>query len=155
MAESSARSGVDGSIASKPATRITAAVLGNALEFYDFTVYAAFAVFIGRAFFPTHNPYASVMLSVATFGVGFVTRPLGRNDTMLATAAALTFVAALIAAIATLYATVLPALPKIRAALAGTGATPVLPPLPARRASVMRVTARPAAGQAVRWRAAA
>jgi MFS family permease len=60
-----------------PAKRITAAVLGNALEFYDFTVFAAFAVFIGHAFFPTHNPYASVMLSVATFGVGFVTRPLG------------------------------------------------------------------------------
>jgi MFS family permease len=65
--------------ANAPSTtrRITAAILGNALEFYDFTVFAAFAVFIGRAFFPTHNPYASVMLSVATFGVGFVTRPLG------------------------------------------------------------------------------
>jgi MFS family permease len=57
--------------------QVTAAVLGNALEFYDFTVYGAFAVFIGRAFFPTGNPYASLMLSVATFGIGFVTRPLG------------------------------------------------------------------------------
>ena len=57
--------------------RVVAAILGNALEFYDFTVYAAFAAMIGRAFFPASNPNLSLLLSVATFGVGFVARPLG------------------------------------------------------------------------------
>ncbi len=57
--------------------QITAAVIGNALEFYDFTVYAVFAVDIGKAFFPGHNAFASLMLSLATFGAGFVTRPIG------------------------------------------------------------------------------
>jgi predicted MFS family arabinose efflux permease len=56
---------------------VAAAVIGNALEFYDFAVYAAYAVYIGRAFFPTDNHYTSLLLSVATFGVGFFTRPLG------------------------------------------------------------------------------
>ncbi len=56
---------------------VLAVVLGNALEFYDFGVYAAFAVMIGKAFFPATDPYISLLLSVATFGVGFVSRPLG------------------------------------------------------------------------------
>jgi len=56
---------------------IAAAVIGNALEFYDFTTYAFFAVMIGKAFFPTHDGWISLLLSVATFAVGFVTRPLG------------------------------------------------------------------------------
>jgi MFS family permease len=47
------------------------------LEFYDFTTYAFFAVMIGRVFFPTHDPFVSLLLSVAAFGVGFLTRPLG------------------------------------------------------------------------------
>jgi len=57
--------------------RVGAAILGNALEFYDFTVYAAFAVFLAKAFFPADNPNVSLLLTVATFGVGFVARPLG------------------------------------------------------------------------------
>src|ERR1700735_3958803 len=56
---------------------IVAAVIGNWLEFFDFTVYSFFAVLIGRLFFPASNPTTSLMLSVATFAVGFVTRPLG------------------------------------------------------------------------------
>jgi MFS family permease len=59
------------------AMRVGAAILGNALEFYDFTVYAAFAVWLAKAFFPAANPSTSLLLSVATFGVGFVARPLG------------------------------------------------------------------------------
>lgn len=57
--------------------RVSAAILGNALEFYDFTVYAAFATWLAKAFFPTENPTTGLLLSVATFGVGFVARPLG------------------------------------------------------------------------------
>jgi len=60
-----------------PVTRVIAAIMGNALEFYDFTVYAAFAAMIGRAFFPATNPQIGLLLSVATFGVGFFARPLG------------------------------------------------------------------------------
>ena len=56
---------------------VAAAVFGNMLEFYDFTVYAFFAVWIGKAFFPTQDAFSSLLLSVATFGVGFFTRPLG------------------------------------------------------------------------------
>ncbi len=56
---------------------VLACVLGNALEFYDFTTYAFFAVAVGGAFFPAHDPVVSLLISVATFGVGFVTRPLG------------------------------------------------------------------------------
>lgn len=56
---------------------VVAAVVCNALEFYDFTTYAFFAVMIGKAFFVADNPFTSLLLSVATFGVGFVTRPIG------------------------------------------------------------------------------
>lgn len=56
---------------------IAAATIGNALEFYDFVTYAFFSIQIGRAFFPTQSAYSSLMLSLATFGAGFVTRPIG------------------------------------------------------------------------------
>ncbi len=56
---------------------IVAATVGNALEFYDFFIYGLFAVQIGEAFFPASNAYVSLMLSLATFGVGFLSRPLG------------------------------------------------------------------------------
>ena len=55
----------------------SAATFGNALEFYDFIVFALFAVQIGRAFFPSSSEYSSLMFSLATFGAGFITRPLG------------------------------------------------------------------------------
>jgi MFS transporter, MHS family, citrate/tricarballylate:H+ symporter len=58
-------------------TAILGATVGNMLEFYDFITYSFFAVQIGRTFFPSHSPYASLMLSLATFGIGFVTRPIG------------------------------------------------------------------------------
>lgn len=50
---------------------------GNFLEQYDFFVYGYYASYIGRAFFPNSSPAASLMLSLATFGVGFLMRPLG------------------------------------------------------------------------------
>lgn len=56
---------------------VAAAVAGNALEFYDFVTYTFFAVQIGHVFFPTHSAYGSLMLSLGTFGVGFVMRPVG------------------------------------------------------------------------------
>ncbi len=50
---------------------------GNFLEQYDFFVYGYYATFIAKVFFPGSSPVASLMLSLATFGVGFLMRPLG------------------------------------------------------------------------------
>ena len=54
-----------------------AATLGNGLEFFDFTIYSFFAVLIGKLFFPADTELGALMMSLATFGVGFVVRPLG------------------------------------------------------------------------------
>ncbi len=51
--------------------------VGNFLEMYDFMVFGYYAAAIGRAFFPTKNEYASLMLSLMTFGTGYLMRPLG------------------------------------------------------------------------------
>jgi MFS transporter, MHS family, proline/betaine transporter len=56
---------------------VMAAAVGNALEFYDFTVYAFFALVIGKLFFPVNDPVGQLLLAVASFGVGFFTRPVG------------------------------------------------------------------------------
>lgn len=56
--------------------QIAAVAAGNALEFYDFVTYSFFAVQIGRSLFPGDSSQ-SLILSLATFGVGFVSRPLG------------------------------------------------------------------------------
>jgi MFS family permease len=53
------------------------AIIGNMLEFYDFVTYSFFAIQIGHTFFPAHSDYGSLMLSLATFGAGFITRPIG------------------------------------------------------------------------------
>jgi len=58
-------------------SHVPAVAIGNALEFYDFLTYAFFAVHIGHAFFPSSTPGVSLLKSLATFGVGFLTRPLG------------------------------------------------------------------------------
>src|SRR5215470_8139743 len=57
--------------------QIAAAVIGNALEWYDFIVFGFFAVIIARLFFPAESQYASLLLTTATFGVGFFMRPVG------------------------------------------------------------------------------
>lgn len=56
---------------------IVGATVGNAIEFYDFLVYSIFAIQIGKAFFPAENAYLSLIASLATFGAGFLSRPLG------------------------------------------------------------------------------
>ena len=50
---------------------------GNFLEMYDFMVFGYYAAAIGHAFFPSGNAYLSLLLSLATFGAGFLMRPLG------------------------------------------------------------------------------
>ncbi|MGB3066900.1 MAG: MFS transporter [Ottowia sp.] len=56
---------------------IVATTLGNALEYFDFTVYGFLALIIGKLFFPAFDAYGQLLLAVGTFGVGFVMRPLG------------------------------------------------------------------------------
>jgi MFS family permease len=50
---------------------------GNFLEMYDFMIYAYYATYIGETFFPSRDPFASLMASLATFGAGFLMRPVG------------------------------------------------------------------------------
>lgn len=56
---------------------IFASFFGNALEFYDFTLYGAFAITIGETFFPSSSPTAALLKSLITFAVGFLMRPFG------------------------------------------------------------------------------
>jgi MFS family permease len=60
-----------------PLKGVVAVVIGNWLEFYDFLVFTFFAVMIGDAFFPAESQAGRLLGALATFGVGFVTRPLG------------------------------------------------------------------------------
>ena len=57
--------------------RVVRVAAGNALEMYDFQIYGYYAAAIAFTFFPGSNEYASLMLSLATFGAGFLMRPLG------------------------------------------------------------------------------
>lgn len=50
---------------------------GNFLEMYDFMVYGYYANYIAKTFFPSDSEFASLMLSLATFGAGYLMRPLG------------------------------------------------------------------------------
>jgi MFS family permease len=60
-----------------PLRRVAAVGVGNALDFYDFLTYSFFAVQIGHCFFPGGTAAHGLLLSLATFGVGFMMRPLG------------------------------------------------------------------------------
>ena len=56
---------------------IVASVIGNGLEWFDFLAYAYFAKTIARVFFPAGNSFVSLSLTLATFAIGFVVRPIG------------------------------------------------------------------------------
>lgn len=61
----------------KNAKAIFAAMVGNALEYYDVMLYGFFAAMLAPLFFPTDNPTVSTLSSLGTFAAGFVMRPLG------------------------------------------------------------------------------
>ncbi|WP_116964017.1 MFS transporter [Fastidiosibacter lacustris] len=50
---------------------------GNIIEWYDFSLYIYFSVYIAKDFFPSQNPYVSLLLTFATFFLGSVARPVG------------------------------------------------------------------------------
>jgi MFS transporter, MHS family, proline/betaine transporter len=56
---------------------IVACNIGNFVELFDFVIYGFFADAIGRAFFPSGDPTVSLLSSFATYGVGFLMRPVG------------------------------------------------------------------------------
>ena len=61
-------------------TKIAAASgwMGSALEYYDFFVYATAASLVfPQIFFPSTNPTVAIVASLATYGVGYVARPIG------------------------------------------------------------------------------
>src|SRR6202035_3627944 len=60
-----------------PLRKVAAVGVGNALEFYDFITFSFFAIQIGHSFFPESQTSHGLLYSLATFGVGFLTRPLG------------------------------------------------------------------------------
>src|SRR5450830_1724362 len=56
----------------------TASIVGTAIEFYDFYIYAtAAALVIGPVFFPQTSGTAQMLASFLTFGIAFIARPLG------------------------------------------------------------------------------
>jgi MFS transporter, MHS family, proline/betaine transporter len=67
----------DSSPYSHKARTIIAALIGNTLEWFDFSVYATFTIPIAHAFFASKNDFASLMGALLTFGLGFLARPLG------------------------------------------------------------------------------
>jgi len=54
-----------------------AGLIGEIMEWFDFTVYGFFALIIASKFFPSENHFVSLMATFATFAVGFLMRPLG------------------------------------------------------------------------------
>ena len=61
-----------------PVKAALASWVGSALEYYDFFIYGtAAALVFGRIFFPAADPAAGTLLALATFGVGYIARPVG------------------------------------------------------------------------------
>ncbi|MBS0527268.1 MAG: MFS transporter [Proteobacteria bacterium] len=56
---------------------VSAAVIGNVLEWYDFGVYGFVAAIIGKNFFPATDDVTQLLSAFLTFGLGFLARPVG------------------------------------------------------------------------------
>src|SRR5579863_5947010 len=56
---------------------IVATSVGNALEWFDITIYGYFAVYLSKAFFPSSDQTTSLLLTFGTFGLAYLARPIG------------------------------------------------------------------------------
>ncbi len=56
---------------------VSAAAVGNAMEWFDFGVYSYIAVTLGQVFFPSGNPTAQLLSTFGTFAAAFLVRPIG------------------------------------------------------------------------------
>jgi MFS transporter, MHS family, proline/betaine transporter len=74
----SARAGANEVPRQQSLTRLIAATsLGNALEWFDISVYGYFAVYLSKAFFPANDSTTSLLLTFGTFGLSYFVRPVG------------------------------------------------------------------------------
>jgi len=60
-----------------PLKHVMAVFIGNGLEFYDFLTFSFFAVYIAKTFYPGGSTSSGLLATLATFGAGFLTRPIG------------------------------------------------------------------------------
>ncbi len=60
-----------------PFKTLIAASIGNAIEWYDWTVYATFAIYFATQFFPADDPGLALLNTTATYAVAFFFRPIG------------------------------------------------------------------------------
>jgi len=60
-----------------PIRHVMAVFVGNGLEFYDFLTFSYFSVYIARTFYPDIDPNTGLLATLISFGVGFVSRPVG------------------------------------------------------------------------------
>lgn len=56
---------------------VVAGLFGNALEWYDFLLYASFAPLFAKLFFVATSPFIATLLTFSVFAIGFIVRPLG------------------------------------------------------------------------------
>jgi MHS family proline/betaine transporter-like MFS transporter len=76
-----ALSGVEQGVTDAPKKDVTklnvATSIGNALEWYDIAVYGYFAIYVSKAFFSNEDQTASLLLTLGTFGLSYLARPIG------------------------------------------------------------------------------
>ncbi len=56
---------------------IAASSVGTLIEWYDFYIFGSLAIILSEQFFPSTNPTAALLSTLATFGAGFIVRPFG------------------------------------------------------------------------------
>ncbi len=77
MSSSTIAVGAAGGVTGDRTRSLRATVVGNVLEWFDWTIYATFSPFIARALFAPTDPVSGLLQTLAIFAVGFVARPLG------------------------------------------------------------------------------